>query len=288
MNVSRRSLLAGAAAAVAFPLTRSAATGQLRELELGYAGRIGAWALDTATGRHVSYRSGELFPLLSTFKLLAAGAILVKARRGDPGLLDRLIRYGTADLLPSSPITTAHVDTGLTVAELCAAAIEYSDNTAGNLLLAQLGGPPAITRFARSIGDPVTRLDRWETDLNIWNPTEVRDTTTPAAMGRDLCRLALGPVLVPQDRARLIGWLRGTVTGTARIRAGLPATWTVGDKTGSSSTYGAANDLAIAWPPSAPPILLILYTNRDAVDAPTDNTVIARAATILAGALGKL
>ncbi|MEN3309614.1 MAG: beta-lactamase class [Micromonosporaceae bacterium] len=296
-DLSRRGVLAGtvaaalsvvpaASAAAASP--RSDARARLRDLETSYDGRIGAFALDTATGATVTYRAHERFPLLSTFKALAAAAILRKARRCDPGLLDRLIRWTAADILPNSPITAQHVDTGLTVAQLCEAAITVSDNTAGNMLLRQLGGPPGVTRFAGELGDPVTRLDRTETDLNIWSPGQLSDTTAPAAVGRDLAAVTVGRALVAEDQARLIGWLRGNLTGGARIRAGLPPTWTVGDKTGSGPTYGSANDIAIAWPPSAAPLILAVYTNRNAADAAFDNHVIATTATILAQALGKL
>jgi len=297
-TLSRRGLLLGAAAGLAGSQVAAAAasaatcdpavTAQLVDLERSYDGRIGAYAVDTSTGTTIAYRAYERFPLLSTFKVLAAGAILRTARRHEPGLLGRVIHWTAADLLANSPVTEQYVDTGLTVAQLCEAAITRSDNTAGNLLLSLLGGPPVITRFARTLGDGVTRLDRWETDLNIWNPAEPRDTTTPAAMAHDLRTLTLGSALKVDGQQRLIGWLRGTATGYARIRAGLPSNWTVGDKTGSSATYGAANDLAIAWPPSTPPLVLAVYTNRNQPDAATDNAVIAAAATILARGLGAL
>jgi len=261
------------------------ARARLRELERAYAGRIGAYALDTATGATVTHRAHERFPLLSTFKLLAAAAILHTARRRDPGLLDRVIYWTEADLVPYSPVTAQHVRTGLPVARVCEAAVSVSDNTAGNLMLRLLGGPGGLTRFARRLGDPVTRLDRWEVALNDWHPGERRDTTTPAAMACDVHRLLVRGGLARPDRRRLTGWLVGSTTGGARIRAGLPAHWTVGDKTGSSQSHGAANDVAIAWPPGAPPLVLAVYTNRDDPRAPYDNAVIAQTATVLATAL---
>jgi beta-lactamase class A len=191
-------------------------------------------------------------------------------------------------VLPNSPVTGQHVDTGLTVAQLCDAAITRSDNTAGNLLLSQIGGPAGLTAFARTLGDPTSRLDRWETDLNDWRPDDPRDTTTPAAIGRDLARLTIGSALVPQDRQLLNGWLRGNTTGGARIRAGLPTTWVIGDKTGTSQSYGAANDIAVAWPPGSAPLIIAIYTNRHQPDAAADNQIVATTATVLAGALGKL
>jgi beta-lactamase class A len=296
-EISRRALLVGAVstALLLVPANQAAAStgrselrARLRELERSYDGRIGAFALDTANGATATYRAHERFPLLSTFKTLAAAAILRTARRSDPGLLDRLIHWTREDLVPNSPVTEQHVDTGLTVAQLCEAAITRSDNTAGNLLLQQIGGPARVTRFARRLDDPVSRLDRWEVELNNWSPNDQRDTTTPAAMGRNLCKLTIGDALVGEDQERLVGCLRGNTTGNARIRAGLPSNWTIGDKTGSSQSYGAANDIAVAWPPSAEPLILAIYTNRRAPDAAFDNQVIAATATILAGTLGRL
>jgi len=290
-HLSRRTLLTGGASAAAavllLPGAANADSG-LPGLEREFDARIGAYALDTGTGRTVEHRSRERFPLLSTFKVLAAAAVLRSARTCDPGLLDRLVRFTAADLVPNSPITEQHVADGMTVAELCAAALDYSDNTAGNLLLRRLGGPGGVTRYVRGIGDPVTRLDRWETDLNIWSPAEVRDTTTASAMGRNLHALTLGTALHPADRSRLTGWMRANTTGGERIRAGLPSAWTVGDKTGSSDFYGAANDIAVVHPPAGAPLILAIYTNRNDVDVRYDNALIAATATALVRALGRL
>ncbi|MFI7599356.1 class A beta-lactamase [Actinoplanes sp. NPDC049681] len=289
-DFSRRTLLTGGATAAALLLFPGAAraTSGLAELERTYGARIGAFALDTGNGRTFQHRAGETFPLLSTFKALASAAVLRRARTCDPGLLDRVIHFGGGDLVEYSPITSLHVGDGMTVAALCEAALTYSDNTAANLLLRQLGGPEAVTRYARGLGDPVTRLDRWETDLNDWSPTEIRDTTTPKAMARNLQALTLGTALHRDDRARLAGWLRANTTGDARIRAGLPTDWTVGDKTGSSDAYGAANDIALVEPPTGAPLVLAVYTNRPAADADFDNTLIARTATALVRTLGRL
>ncbi|WP_255480985.1 class A beta-lactamase [Micromonospora thermarum] len=260
---------------------------QLRELEQGYAGRIGMYARHMGTGRTLCYRADERFPLLSTFKVLVSAAVLDRARSCAPGLVDRRIRWTEADLVDYSPVTEAHVADGLTVAQLCHAAITRSDNTAGNLLLRQVGGPVGLTGYLRRLGDGVSRLDRWETDLNVWAPGERRDTTTPAAMGRDLAALTVGRALHPDDRTTLVDWMRATVTGDRRIRAGLPAGWTVGDKTGSSNdSYGAANDVAVAHPPTGAPLVLAIYTRRETQGQPYDEAIIAETARVLAGALG--
>ncbi|GLZ09477.1 beta-lactamase [Actinomadura sp. NBRC 104412] len=264
------------------------ARARLRDLERSYRGRIGVYALDTGTGKTISYRDQESYPMLSTFKAMAAAAVLTKARRSEPGLLDRRIHWTPADEVPTSPVTRGRGARGMTVAQLCEAAVTRSDNTAGNLILRQIGGPRGLTAYLRSLGDRRSRLDRWETGLNLWRPGERRDTTTPASMGLNLWKVTLGAPLAAPDRERLNGWLRANTTGGARIAAGLPDDWTVGDKTGTSNRYGAANDIAVAWPPSGAPLIIAIYTNRKAADGTTDNTVIARTATIAARGLGRL
>lgn len=262
---------------------------RLRTLEAGYRERIGAYAIDTATGRSVGYRARERFPLLSTFKALACAAVLHKARTEDPGLMVRVIRYTADDLVAFSPATGRHVHTGMTVKALCEAAITLSDNTAGNLVLGQIGGPAGLTRYLRTLGDPRSRLDRWETALNHWRPGELRDTTTPELVADDLRRVTTTAALAEPDRAALIAWLRAAKTGDTRIRAGLPKGWTVGDKTGTGGTYGTANDIAIVWPAGAPaPLIMAIYTSRAKPDAAVDDTALARTSTVLAQSLGLL
>jgi beta-lactamase class A len=265
--------------------SQAAVTEQLKALEKSRKDRIGAYAVDTGTGRFAAYRADERFAFASTFKVMACGAVLRKARQSDPGLMDRVVHYKKSDLVDNSPVTEKHVKTGMTLSALCKAAITQSDNTAGNLLLRQIGGPAGDTAFLRSLGDRVTRHDRWETDLNLWKPGELRDTTTPRAWAGDLRSLTAGGALVRADRDRLTGWMKQTITGDHRIRAGLPEGWTVGDKTGTGGTWGTANDIAIAWPPSGAPLIIVITTNRLAADAEADEPAIAKTASILAKAV---
>ncbi|MGH3788617.1 MAG: class A beta-lactamase [Pseudonocardiaceae bacterium] len=239
--------------------------------------------MDSGTGQELSHRADERFPMCSTFKVLAAAAVL---DRNPPEHLDLRVRYRAADIVPFSPITEAHIHGGLTIRELCDAAIRYSDNTAGNLLLDELGGPGAVTAFARSLGDQVTRLDRREPELNSAVPGDDRDTTSPRAIAADYRELVLGSWLDDMDRALLSIWLVGNATGDTRIRAGLPADWRVGDKTGAGR-YGVVNDVAIAWPPGTAPIVLAVLSARPTTDAPGDNMLIAQAATVIANELGR-
>lgn len=263
-----------------------AANAQLEKLEREFGGRLGVFAMNTANDATLGYRATERFPMCSTFKVVAAAAILARSARIE-GLMQQRLRYQRSDLVTYSPITEKHIADGMTIAELCAAAIQYSDNTAANLLIKTLGQPETVTAFARSIGDTEFRLDRWETDLNTAIPGDPRDTTTPAAMGRSVQRLVLGNALAPDHRERLQGWLRGNTTGAARIKAGIPADWEIGDKTGSGD-YGSANDVAVLWPPRRDPVVLAIYTTQHEKDSKARSDVIASAAQIVVRWLGAL
>ncbi|RYY85730.1 MAG: class A beta-lactamase, partial [Comamonadaceae bacterium] len=247
-------------------------------------GRLGVMALDTGTGSRWAWRADERFPACSTFKVLAAAAVLARSV-DDAGLLTRRVRYPASELVTYSPVTEKHLADGMTIAELCAAALQYSDNTAGNLLLRQIGGPAGVTNYARSIGDSTFRLDRWETELNTAIPGDPRDTCTPAGMAHNLQRLLLGDALAPAPRAQLQAWMRGNTTGATRIRAGVPAAWAVADKTGSGD-YGSVGDIGVTWRPDAAPIVLALYFAQATKDASMRSDVLAAAARIVADAAG--
>ncbi|AQZ62903.1 hypothetical protein BKM31_16835 [[Actinomadura] parvosata subsp. kistnae] len=261
---------------------------ELRALEVAFEGRIGAYAVDTGTGRSVAYRAGERFPLLSTFKAPLCAAVLCRARRERGGLMGRRLRWRACDMTPNSPVTGRHLEGGLTVAELCAAAVTRSDGTASNLLMELIGGPRGMTAFFRGLGDAVSRVDRWHPGLNEWVPGDERDTTTPAAMAGVLRALAVGGALHPEDRQRLVGWLLASQVGAGRVPAGLPAGWTVGHKTGTNSDgFGGGHDVAVVWTEAgAAPIVMAVYTNRTP-GLPTDDSVLARTAKVLVRALGE-
>jgi beta-lactamase class A len=252
-----------------------------QKLERQHGGRLGVAALDTATGERISYRSDERFPMCSTFKLLAAAAVLRNVDRGTERL-DRWITYTQPDLLEYAPITQANLSKGgMTVSDLCAAAIELSDNTAGNLLLAAIGGPKGLTEFARSISDTVTRLDRTEPTLNTAIPGDPRDTTSPAAMIANLKALLLDGALTEASRATLLGWLNNCKTAAKRIPAGLPSGWTSGNKTGSGDN-GTTNDVAVIQRPGKAPILVAAYFTESLAIPDTRDAVLAEIGRIVA------
>lgn len=244
-------------------------------IEARRGGRLGVAVLDTGTGRRAGYRQDERFPIGSTFKLLAAAAVLARA---DAGLdsMDRRIRYTRDDLVTYSPETEKHAGTdGMTLAALCEAAITLSDNTAGNLLLGTLGGPQGFTAYLRTLGDHVTRLDRMETSLNEARPGDPRDTTSPAAILASLQALTVGPGLSDPAKATLLGWLRNNKTGDARLRAGLPSGWRAGEKTGSSEN-GTSNDIGLLWPPNGgAAVLVAAYLTQGPADGKVRDAALA-------------
>jgi beta-lactamase class A len=272
--VSRRAVLAGATLFLPALPASAADMDALAALEKRSGARIGLAALDTGSGRTIAWRARERFVMCSTFKLSLAAAILARVDKGREKL-DRLIHYDKNVPIGHSPATVKNVDRGMTVAQLCEAAIIYSDNGAANLLLAAMGGPQALTGYWRSIGDSYTRLDNNEPTLN--TPDGIRNTTTPAAMMSDMKIWLLGAVLSPASRAQLLAWMRENTTGANRLHAGLPAGWQLGDKTGTGpKRFGLVNDIGIIFPPGRKPIIAALYTERG------DEKVLAAASKILA------
>ncbi|MER6454230.1 class A beta-lactamase [Streptomyces sp900105245] len=282
-GLASTALAASAPPAAAAPGTGSpGAEAELRDLEQHYDARLGVLARNVRTGRTLSHRAGERFAMCSTFKAFAAAAVL--RDHGDRAPLDRVIPYPPHDILPHSPRTQENLATGMTVGDLCAAAVQYSDNAAGNLLLREIGGPAGLTRFLRSLGDDVSRLDRWEPELNTAIPGDLRDTTTPQAIGASLERLALGRALGDGDRERLVGWLKGNTTGAERFRRGLPDGWVLADKTGTGS-YATANDIGLAWTTRRTPVVLAVLSARSTEDATVDEALVAEAACVIARAV---
>jgi beta-lactamase class A len=274
-------LISGTASAAVEEKANQPATEQIAAIERDIGGQIGVAVFDTASGRGVEYHATDRFPLCSTFKFLAAAAVLQRIDQRQEHL-DRRIPYTAVDLLEWAPITREHLREGsMTLDALCAAAIEYSDNTAGNLLLQTIGGPARLTDYVRSLGDSVTRLDRVEPDLNSAIKGDERDTTSPAAMVSDLNALLLEDRLSPESRERLTNWLVANTTGAKRLRSGLPPTWRVGDKTGTGDN-GAVGDIAIAWPPNRAPILIAVYLTDSTASAEALNEAFVETARVIA------
>jgi beta-lactamase class A len=257
---------------------------RLAAIEAKVGARLGVAALATGTGQHIDYRANERFPMCSTFKMLAVAAVLHRVDQKEEQL-ERFIPYSTSDLLEYAPVARKHVsEGGMKLSALCAAAITLSDNTAANLLLKTIGGPQGLTRYARALGDEHTRLDRTEPDLNDITLGDERDTTTPAAMLKNLHALLLEDRLSPTLRVQLEAWMVENKTGNNLIRAGLPKDWRVGDKTGRGG-LGATADIAIVRPPGKPPILLVVYEVGSTAPFETRSEGIASVARLVAETL---
>jgi beta-lactamase class A len=279
MTIDRRSFLAGTAGLIAWPALAHAqdspAIFQTYERDTG--GRIGLYAENLATGAKIVWRDAERFVMCSSFKASLAALVLSRIDRGQDQL-DAMISYGRDDLLEYAPVARQHLGeatkAALSVAEMCKAAVELSDNTCANLLLARVGGPANLTAFWRATGDSVTRLDHNEPELNRSPPGNPNDTTTPAAMAGNLRRFLLGDVLSPVSRDKLTGWMVDCKTGNNRLRGGLPKEWKIADKTGNNGK-DASGDIAVAWPVSGGPVLICAYTQGGSPTAPQLEAVFA-------------
>ena len=259
---------------------------QFAKLEAASGGRLGVAARLGTDGKILSYRGDEHFPMCSTFKVLAAAAIL----RDKPHVLKQKIRYTRSDIQPWSPITEKNLEDGMTVSALCAAMLQHSDNTAANLILEKLGGPQGLTAFARSLGDASFRLDRWEVELNSAIAGDQRDTTTPLAMRSTLHGLVCGPLLPAPAKEQLARWMLGCTTGAGRIAAATPKGWQLAHKTGSGDN-GTANDIGVLLPPAsaktkADPLVLTVYLTGSKLPATDNDKIIAAAARLVCPADG--
>lgn len=262
--LTRRGLAAAGFAALAVGKTTTAhadGSDAIAALEQKHGGRLGVFVQDTGTGRTLAYRADERFLLGSTFKGPLAAMVFARVDAGRDDLAHP-VPYGPHDLLPASPITTAHVAAGmLTVGALVQAILERSDNTAANLLLRRVGGPPALTAWLRSHGDTVTNIDSYEL-VGGWSGT--KDSTTPRAIAATAARISLGDVLRPPVRALNNRWMAANVVGGKRLRAAFPPSWTTNDRTGTSDTV--CNDYAVARPPGHPPLLIAAYYEKPDLD----------------------
>ncbi|MGZ6778301.1 MAG: class A beta-lactamase [Mycobacterium sp.] len=291
-RLSRRSVLVGGLAvaglaacpqkpALADPAPPASPVGdRLEALQRRHNTTIGVYATDVDSGRTVSYLGDEMFAMCSTFKGYAAARVLQLVGNGELSLDRQVFVDPTWAALPNSPRTAPNSGGQMTVAELCAAALQVSDNCAGNLLLQTIGGPSAITDFARSIGDDRTRLDRWETELNSAVPGDPRDTSTPNALGGGYRSVLTGDVLKPPQRQQLEDWMRANEISS--VRAGLPPGWTTADKTGSGD-YGSTNDIGIAYGPDRQTLLLAIMTRPQLKDAkaPNDRALIGEVTAVV-------
>jgi beta-lactamase class A len=289
MIINRRTLLAAMPAVVpavaAWPAAADDVPSFLKTYERASGGKIGVYAANAKTGATLAWRAHERFVMCSTFKASVAACALARVDRGEDRL-DQTISYGPKDIQDYAPVAKENLTRGaLSIAELCQGAVELSDNTCANLLLARVGGPAKLTAFWRSLGDTTSRLDHYEPELNRSPPGDPHDTTTPAAMAGSLKRLVLGDALSPASRDRLTGWLVNCKTGDKRLRGGLPKDWRIGDKTGNNGK-DAVGDIAVAWPKPDAPIVIAVYTQGGKPNPAQHERVFAAVGRLVAERLG--
>ncbi len=277
----RRILLAGAAATLLTGIPRAQADpipveGRLAALEDRYNAKVGFYGRDLDSGRALAYRADDMFATCSAFKAYVAAQVLREVERGTMKLTDEVYIDPALFVPVASPITEPNVGNWMSLSDLCAAAVRQSDNTATNLMLEILGGPPSVTQFARSVGDDRTWMVRWEIELNTAYPGDPRDTTSPRGMGTGFANMLTGDVFAEPYRAQLEEWMRTIVTGDTRIRAGLPPGWSIADKTGAGD-YASTNDIGVAFGPDGERLLLAVMTRTRSEDpkAPALNELIA-------------
>ena len=287
--ISRRSLVAlGGATALSWSFPRIAGAQadsvaeRVRAVGDRLGARIGFSMLDSADGSAVAVNADQRFPMCSTFKVVGTGAVLAMVDRGEADLSTPIV-IEQSDMVEYAPKTETMIGQTMTLGEICEAALTLSDNVAGNKILETVGGPEALTEWARSIGDETFRLDRWETELNEATPGDERDTTTPAAMAETLRKLTSGDVLSDAGKAHLLTWMTANQTGDAKLRAGLPDDWSVGDKTGGGA-YGTMADVAILERPDGSTISVAVYMTETEASFDDRNAGIAEIGKAIAEA----
>lgn len=263
--------------------TPAATSRALDDLERKYRATVGVVAIDTATGRTLSHNGDQRFPFASTNKTFIAAAVLAASAPADLGAV---VHYDASDLLEYAPITSRFVDTGMTVRELLDAMLRFSDNTAANLLVERVGGPEAVQRYLRGLGDDVTNVNRLEPDLNEAAPGDPRDTTTPRQFALDLRTVLLGDALQPAPRSLLRNLMLANTTGDGTIRAGVDAAWPVADKTGTGER-GVRNDIGVVYPTGRAPIVIVVMTVPEDPTAKADDALLAAATRVLVAAFGR-
>jgi len=276
------SLALGPAAAAGFdPVPLASA---VQDTEKRLSARVGVSLIDLETGARWQNRADERFPTNSTFKTFLCAALLDAGSKGtaDP---DRAVVVRQSDIVSYSPVAKEHVDgEPLTMRELCRITVTISDNAAANLVMEELGGPEAVTAYLRSIGDDVTRVDRWEPDSNSGIPGDARDTTSPNAAAETLRILVLEDTLPEAERRLLTDWLIGNQVGNATLRAGLPEGWRIADKTGAGAN-GSRNNIAVIWPSGRKPVVIAIYITQTTASFEARNAAIAEIGRALGLAL---
>lgn len=247
-------------------------------LEQKFNSKIGVYVLDTNNSREICYNADERFAYCSTHKVLSVAALF---QRKSIDELNAVKKISQADILTYAPVTKNHVNAEMTLAEICEAAIRWSDNTAANLIIEELGGVADFKAALREIGDNVTEPARIEPEMNFFEVGEIRDTSTPRQMAKDFKFFLIDEALSEEKKFLLKNWMTETSITDELIKAAAPADWIVADKSGSGGNFGTRNDIAVVYPPNRPPVIIAIMSRRNEVDADFDNALIVETAKII-------
>lgn len=247
----------------------------VKQEESSLQARIGFAVFDAKDNSMRNYRGNERFPINSTHKVLSCAALLANVDHGHSTLGDK-VSFDQSKLVDYSPVTKDRIQPKtMTLGELCAAAVIYSDNTAANLVFDHIGGPQGLTTFLREMNDLVTRSDRTEPTLNEAVPGDLRDTSTPISMSHTIAKLVLGDTLSATSKTQLGQWMKDDKVADALLRSVLPAGWIIGDKTGAGG-YGSRSIVAVVWPPKRQPLVISIYITQTKASMARSNQAIAR------------
>ncbi|KTT83107.1 BlaZ-like penicillin-hydrolyzing class A beta-lactamase [Mammaliicoccus sciuri] len=260
--------------------TADATTQDLKKVEDKYDANIGVYALNTATDEEITFNEDKRFAYASTFKAVSSAMLLEKTPHNE---LNNKVHVSKEDIVPYSPVLEKFINKDITIKKLIEATMLYSDNTANNMIIEELGGYKEVNKRLKSLDDKTTKPSRMEPELNIYDPKSNRDTSTPQAFGKTLNKLINDGRLSKENKAFLIDLMINNKSGDTLIKKGAPKNFKVADKSGQAITYASRNDVAFVYPKGeSKPIVLVIFTNKEGkTDKPNDKVVSETAKVVL-------
>ncbi|MEB6696387.1 BlaZ-like penicillin-hydrolyzing class A beta-lactamase [Mammaliicoccus sciuri] len=260
--------------------TADATTQDLKKVEDKYDANIGVYALNTATDEEITFNEDKRFAYASTFKAVSSAMLLEKTPHNE---LNKKVHVSKEDIVPYSPVLEKFINKDITIKKLIEATMLYSDNTANNMIIEELGGYKEVNKRLKSLDDKTTKPSRMEPELNNYDPKNNRDTSTPQAFGKTLNKLINDGRLSKDNKAFLIDLMINNKSGDTLIKKGAPKNFKIADKSGQAITYASRNDVALVYPKGeSKPIVLVIFTNKEGkTDKPNDKVVSETAKVVL-------
>ncbi|MDQ7131232.1 BlaZ-like penicillin-hydrolyzing class A beta-lactamase [Mammaliicoccus sciuri] len=260
--------------------TADATTQDLKKVEDKYDANIGVYALNTANDKEITFNEDKRFAYASTFKAVSSAMLLEKTPHNK---LNKKVHVSKEDIVPYSPVLEKFINKDISIKKLIEATMLYSDNTANNMIIDELGGYKEVNKRLKSLDDKTTKPSRMEPELNNYNPKSNRDTSTPQAFGKTLNKLIKDGRLSKENKAFLIDLMINNKSGDTLIKKGAPKNFKVADKSGQATTYASRNDVAFVYPKGeSKPIVLVIFTNKESkTDKPNDKVVSEIAKVVL-------